>query len=135
MPVPENDGNIVKRTSQYLNNLEHDEPTQAKGVAIYGTPDGNNVYRLKVNSDGSINTSGGAGASNYAVAVDDYTTANVIYVGKAAIGSVSTDAVWQIKKVDATSGAIINWADGNDSFDNVWGSSFTSGEVSSLTYS
>lgn len=61
MPVPTNDGNLTKRASQYLNNIEHDETTQAKGVAIYGTPDGANVYRLAVNADGSINTSGSSG--------------------------------------------------------------------------
>lgn len=75
------------------------------------------------------------GSSNYAVAVDNYTTTNVIYVGKAAIGSVSTDPVWQIKKVDAATGAIISWCDGNDNFDNVWGATFTSGDAASLTYS
>lgn len=61
MPVPTNDGNLTKRASQYLNNIEHDETTQAKGVAIYGTPDGTNIYRLAVNADGSINTSGSSG--------------------------------------------------------------------------
>jgi len=56
MAQPTNDGNIVKRNSQYLDNLEHDETTGAKGVSIYGTPDGSSIYRLKVNSDGSINS-------------------------------------------------------------------------------
>ncbi len=57
MAQPTNDGNIVKRTSQYLDNLEHDDVTGAKGVSVYSSPDGVNVYRLKVNSDGSINSS------------------------------------------------------------------------------
>lgn len=57
MAQPTNNGNIVKRTSQYLDNIEHDDATQAKGVAIYGTPDGNNIYRLAINPDGSISTS------------------------------------------------------------------------------
>lgn len=96
-----------------------------------------NATQVQLDANGKVPTSGGGSSStsNYAVAVDDYTTANVIYVGKAAIGSVSTDATWQIKKVDANTGAIINWADGNDNFDNVWGTTFTSGDVASLTYS
>lgn len=42
-----------------------------------------------------------------------------IYVGKATIGSATSAAVWQIKKIDTTSPIVITWADANDSFDNV----------------
>lgn len=61
--MPTNDGNIVKRNSQYLDNLEHDETTGAKGVVLYGTPDGTTIYRLKVNSDGSIAVTGSFSSS------------------------------------------------------------------------
>lgn len=121
MSVPENDGNIVKRTSQYLDNLEHDETTMAKGVAIYGTPDGTNIYRLAVNSDGTISAS--IGSSAYDIRLDDTTTANVTYIGKAALtGSAiaTSSAVWQVQKIDETTGMIITWADGDSSFNNIW---------------
>lgn len=46
--------------------------------------------------------------------------ANIEYVGRAPIASATSDNVWQIMKVDCTSGTVITWADGNDSFDNIW---------------
>lgn len=54
---------------------------------------------------------------------------NYIYIGKATIGSATSSAVWQVKRVDTTSGAVILWADGDDSFDNVFD------DYSSLSYS
>lgn len=45
---------------------------------------------------------------------------NYIYIGKAPIGSSTSSAVWQVKRVDTTSGAVILWADGDDGFDNVF---------------
>lgn len=124
MAQPTNDGNIVKRTSQYLDNLEHDETTGGKGVAIYGSPDGSSVYRLKVNSDGSINATTSGGTTSYLTKIDTATTSNVIYIGKAALtgSAVSTaSAVWQIKKLDTSSLALDKkYADGDDQFNNIW---------------
>lgn len=53
-----NDGNIVKRSSQYIDNLGFNEDTQLKMIEVGGT-DGATTNRLKVNSDGSINVTGG----------------------------------------------------------------------------
>jgi len=52
------------------------------------------------------------------------------YIGKSGHGSSTSSAVWQIKKI-LTSGTVttISYADGNDSYDNVWD------DRSSLTYS
>lgn len=63
----------------------------------------------------------------YATRIDDQTP--ILYVGKAPVGSATSAAVWQIHKIDETSGVIITWADGNANFDNVWDNH------SSLTYS
>ena len=52
-----------------------------------------------------------------------------IYIGKATIGSDTADAVWQVRRIDETSGLVILWADGNDNYDNVWDN------YSSLSYS
>jgi len=41
------------------------------------------------------------------------------YIGNAAIGSAESASVWQIKVLD-TPGLTKLWADGNDSFDNIW---------------
>lgn len=58
MSSPTNDQNIVKRTSQYLDNLEHDETTSAKGVAIYGSPDGSSIYRQVIDATGAAKVKG-----------------------------------------------------------------------------
>ena len=97
MAQPTNDGNIVKRTSQYLDNLEHDEVTGGKGVTLYGT-DGTNVWRLAVNSDGALATSG----VKYKTKIDT-SNADIVYIGKAPIGSSTSSAVWAISKVDTSS--------------------------------
>jgi hypothetical protein len=48
------------------------------------------------------------------------TSGNYTYVGKAAIGSLGSASVWQIQRIDQTSGLVIEWADGNANFDNKW---------------
>ena len=58
MAKPTNDGNIVKRTSQYIDNTSFDETTGVKGLAIYGTPDGSNIYRAQVDSSGNLKVAG-----------------------------------------------------------------------------
>lgn len=42
------------------------------------------------------------------------------YIGKAAIGSLTSDAVWKIYRLDETHGLIVLWADGDNEFDNIW---------------
>lgn len=65
-------------------------------------------------------------ASNYATQIDDTSTASVTYIGKAAIGSSSASALWQIQKIDeSASPTTITWADGNDLFDNIWDNRLT----------
>lgn len=41
-----------------------------------------------------------------------------LYVGKAAIGSSLSASVWQVKKIDTSSGVLITWANGDAEFDN-----------------
>lgn len=48
-----------------------------------------------------------------------------IYEGWAKIGSSKSAAVWRIKKYTRDSNGVVTdeqWADGNDSFDNIWNS-------------
>ena len=68
--MADNNGNIVKRSTQYIDNLGFNEDTQLKSVEIGGT-DGATVNRLKVNSDGSINVTGGT-SGGAAKATDAY---------------------------------------------------------------
>jgi hypothetical protein len=64
-----------------------------------------------------------------AVRLDD-AGSGVTYVGNAAAGSLTSAAVWQIKKIVELNGDItITWADANAQFDNIWDNR------ASLTYS
>jgi len=79
------------------------------------TPEYNGIP-LKINQDGSINTS----ESNLTIRVDDYSTSDIIYLGKAIIASLESDAVWQIKKIDTGTGVEILYANGSESYNTIW---------------
>lgn len=51
---------------------------------------------------------------------EDAGDSNIQYVGKAGLGSATGDAVWQIKRIDSTSGTVITFADSDDKYDNIW---------------
>ena len=55
-----------------------------------------------------------------ATRVDDTSTADIIYIGKAAAGAVTSAAVWQICQLDTSDGTVKTWADGNGNYDNIW---------------
>lgn len=73
--------------------------------------------RLKTNTTitGNVSIVG----VTYATRIDDSATP-IIYIGKAPLASITSDSVWQISKLDTSSGLIKTWADGNADFDNVW---------------
>lgn len=56
------------------------------------------------------------------------TSGSTTYVAKAKPGTDQSEAKWQVKKVDKTSGIVITWADGNPNFDNV------ASDLTTLTY-
>ena len=86
--------------------------------------------KLVLGSDGS--NDGDVSASNpiptgfavYAKVLDE-SHDPVLYVGEAIAGSVTSDPVWRIQRIDTTSGVIITWADGDSNFDNIWDNHFT----------
>lgn len=53
----------------------------------------------------------------------------ITYVASGPLGASQADAVWQVKKIDATTGVVITWQDGNDLFDNT-ATDLTSGNFS-----
>lgn len=61
----------------------------------------------------------------------DEASATISYIGKAPIGSLASEAVWQIFKMDTGTSpqTIITWADGDAEFNNIWDNR------ASLTYS
>ena len=48
-----------------------------------------------------------------------YEDGTVLYVCSASPCSAVSDAVWQVKKVDATTGVKVTWADGDANYDNL----------------
>lgn len=77
----------------------------------------NSSNQLNVNAVNVVETTG----AHYAKIIDPDTTANTTYIGHAAIGSATSSAVWQVRKFVLSGGAqTVTWADGNDSFDNIW---------------
>ena len=52
------------------------------------------------------------------------------YVGKATVGSLQSEAVWQAKRIlDDGENLVVTWANGDTNFDNV------ATDLSALTYS
>ncbi len=50
----------------------------------------------------------------------DEATATITYIGKAQTGSDPANPLWQIERIDTTSGTEIAWADGSDAFNQIW---------------
>jgi hypothetical protein len=58
--------------------------------------------------------------TEFAILLDDLGT-GTSYVGRAAAGSLTADAVWLVKKLVESGGDItITFADGNTNYDNIW---------------
>jgi len=100
-------GNKVPDITQaeHIGPLDTGDNISAKRVAVYETNDGVSWVRK---------------GTQLAVRIDDTTTANTTYIGKAPIGSATSSAVWQIAKLDTSSGLIKTWAAGSSSFNQVW---------------
>lgn len=51
----------------------------------------------------------------------DTVSTTLFYVGVAAVGQSESAAAWAIRKVTTTGTVLsVEWADGNDNYDNVW---------------
>jgi len=103
-------------------------PKNPKDAIPVRLSDGKSFYNAIV----SAITSGGASIASYindvgALPTDSPTLATrlddssdpILYVGKAPVGSNEADAVWQIAKLDTSSGLSKTWA-GNAGFTQVW---------------
>lgn len=78
-----NDGNIVKRSSQYIDNLGFDEALQVPMGEIVGSPDATTLYRAQVDATGALKVTslGGASGTQYTDA-----TTNASPIGTVAMG-------------------------------------------------
>ena len=62
-------------------------------------------------------------ANHYTTLMDYDASTNLIYLGKAEIGTATATAAWQIKKFayDASSNLTsVKWAGGNEAFGGIW---------------
>lgn len=76
---------------------------------------------VEVEADGSIPVTAIIGTTNYTTRIEeDSVNSNYTYIGNAVIGSSEASAVWQIKRLDATTGLTKLWRDGDDLFNNAW---------------
>ena len=87
-----------------------------------GINDGDVISMSEHGRQGGISTNQGLKfVENIAIAFRvDPASSTVTYLGKAAPGTATSTAAWQISKVDTTSGTVITWADSDDNYDNVW---------------
>ena len=92
-----------------------------------GTANSAETIRRTGQANGAANShiTGGtvsAQSSDYITYMDETTTANTTYVGKAETGSSGTASVWQIKKIDETGvgTTLITFAGTTTSFNQVW---------------
>lgn len=112
MAVPNRPASQNKYPEQYMQNTSFDEDFGVNAVETLGY-DGQSLLRSHAD----------------ALAVKVQTSGDITYLGLAATGTAQSTAKWQARKIDASSGVVITWADGNSNFDNV------ATDLSALTYS
>lgn len=61
-----------------------------------------------------------AGAGPQVTNIDDTSDPLNIYIGTAPTGSSNADPVWRIKRIGSVPYTIIQWAEGNMAYDNIW---------------
>lgn len=111
--INDRQGEDIKPFSlEHIANQSFDQTTQISMTENVGF-DGQNIQRPN--------------ADNLALRTTE--SGSITYVALAAPGSLQSDAVWQCRKIDETSGTVITWADGDSNFDNV------ATNLASLTYS
>lgn len=102
----------------------------SQGITIKGKTSSDRNVPVKVSETGEvyfarlqdlIDAVNNSGSVNYTTRIEeDSVNSNYTYIGNAAIGSSEGSAVWQIKRLDATTGLVKLFADGDDSFNNIW---------------
>jgi hypothetical protein len=50
----------------------------------------------------------------------DASSSPILYLGTADAGTPTSEALWAIQRIDVTSGVAITWANGENTFVNVW---------------
>lgn len=102
MATPNRPASQNKYPEQYMQNISFDEDFGVNAVETLGY-DGQALQRSLAD----------------AMAVKVTTSGDITYIGLAAAGTAEATAKWQARKINASSGVVITFADGNANFDNV----------------
>ncbi len=112
---------LLKKTNKLLEDLPDFMPSGgSSGLGWVAVDTNGTPVPIQLDASGKLPVASSA-ATNYTTRIEeDSGDANITYIGNAVIGSAEASAVWQIKRLDATTGLIKLWRDGNDSYDNAW---------------
>ena len=110
--------NPVLYSSQEIDNESYNDTYKIKETALYVFNATANSF-VPVRGDAAGNILTGSGASPSAIRLDNTSTANIIYVGKAAPGTATSSTIWQVQKIDQSTGTVITWAD-TGKFTQIW---------------
>jgi len=96
--------------------------TETTLAAIKAKTDLLNFTGVKLRTTGEDGGGGGGGSSiNDKLLQVDSVAPNTTYLGYADAGSLTSAVVWAIKRIIETGNDVsITWADGDNSFDNIW---------------
>ena len=128
LPYKTSDGSATQGSARILSSqiVGTDTGIVANAVIHGKTTAGDGSYvDVKVNPSGALKTnatiSGNVFTESaiYDKRLDDTTTLNMIYIGEATPGTATSAALWRIKRLDVTSGLIIQWSDSGD-FTQIW---------------
>ena len=109
--------NVIRETHQEMMNMLESIDTASRMKPQFPV---SQLNSMKTTLE-SIDAKTASSSTVYLTKIDNTTTANVIYIGKALPGSTGAQNVWQIKRLDTSTLALDKtWADGNGNFDNVW---------------
>lgn len=114
---------LLKKNNKLLEELPDIMPRGGGGggSSWIATDQNGTPVPIELEADGSIPVTAIIGTTNYTTRIaEDSGDTNLTYIGNAVIGSSEASAVWQIKRLDATTGLTKLWRDGNDNFDNSW---------------
>lgn len=121
MSNPNNDSSPrIRRTEQYVQNASFDEEFQVLAVEnLVYNPDTGTLDRM-------TQPGGSSGTTSYESRNDTTTDTNLVYLGKALPGSDVTDAAWQIKRYNKSTGHM-SFADDVTTFTKQWSERTTYG--------
>lgn len=122
---------ITSENNRALNQDEHNEDAHAKRIIIRGqNPSDGEFYNIAAvdNGDGTfgLSTNASTGSASYENRNDTTTDTNLVYLGKALPGSDVTDAAWQIKRYNKSTGHM-SFADDVTTFTKQWSGRTTYG--------